>query len=66
MVPELSYDGLEIANGMAVMQAYRDMCVLDDPVALEELRRAMLDYCRLDTLAMVEILMELVEIGECP
>jgi len=33
---------------------------LDDPVALAELRRAMLEYCRLDTLAMVRILEKLV------
>ncbi|MGE4542913.1 MAG: DUF2779 domain-containing protein [Pedobacter sp.] len=65
MVPELSYEGLEIANGMAAMQAYREMCALEDPVALTELRRAMLEYCRLDTLAMVRILGVLVEIGEC-
>ncbi len=66
MVPELSYAGLEIADGMAAMQAYRDMCALDDPVALAELRQAMLEYCRLDTLAMVRILGELAETGECP
>ena len=56
LVPELSYAGLQIADGIAAMQAYHQMCELDDPVALAELRRAMLDYCRLDTLAMVRIL----------
>ncbi len=59
MVPELSYAGLEIADGMAAMQAYHEMCALDDPAMLAELRRAMLEYCRLDTLAMVRILAEL-------
>jgi len=66
MVPELSYAGLTIADGMAAMQAYHDMCQLDDPVKLAELRQAMLDYCRLDTLAMVKILAALEEIGNCP
>lgn len=56
MVPELSYAGLEIADGMAAMQAYHDMCALDDPVELAELRSSMLEYCRLDTWAMVKIL----------
>jgi len=62
MVPDLSYSGLEIADGMAAMRAYHEMCVLDDPVALAELRRSMLRYCRLDTLAMVRILGELEKI----
>jgi len=59
LVPELSYAGLEIAGGMAAMQAYHDMCELNDPVELGRLRRAMLEYCHLDTLAMVRILEEL-------
>jgi hypothetical protein len=56
LVPELSYAGLEISDGMAAMRAYHEMCELDDPVALAELRQAMLTYCELDTLAMVRIL----------
>jgi Domain of unknown function(DUF2779) len=59
MVPELSYTGLEIADGMAAMQAYHDMCALGEGEELERLRRAMLEYCRMDTLAMVRILGEL-------
>ena len=59
LVPALSYAGLEIADGMAAMQAYHEMCGLDDPLALAELRLAMLKYCELDTLAMVRILGEL-------
>jgi len=56
LVPDLSYDGMDVADGMAAMRAYHDMCALDDPVALAELRRGMLAYCGLDTLAMVRIL----------
>jgi len=51
---------------MAAMQAYHEMCGLDDPVALVELRRAMLEYCRLDTLAMVKILGTLQELAANP
>jgi hypothetical protein len=64
MVPELSYAGLVIADGMAAMQAYHDMCALEDPEALARLRQAMLEYCRLDTLAMVRILETLRAIGK--
>ncbi len=56
MVTDLSYDGMEIADGMAAMRAYQAMCSMADPVALAELRRGLLAYCRLDTLAMVRIL----------
>lgn len=66
MVPELSYAGLEVADGMAAMQAYRDMCALESGEELERLRSAMLEYCRLDTLAMVRILEVLAGTGECP
>ncbi|MCK4621399.1 MAG: DUF2779 domain-containing protein [Desulfuromonadales bacterium] len=64
MVPELSYAGLEITDGMAAMQAYHEMCALEPGDELDKLRQAMLEYCRLDTLAMVRILEELREIGE--
>lgn len=59
MVPELSYSGMEVADGMAAMQAYHDMCALGPGAELERLRAAMLEYCQLDTLAMVRILGEL-------
>ncbi len=64
LVPELSYAGLEIADGMAAMQAYHEMCALKSGDELDRLRQAMLEYCRLDTLAMVRILTELGDIGE--
>lgn len=62
MVPDLSYEGLEIADGMAAMQAYCDMCEMSPGEELDRLRASMLDYCRLDTLAMVRILDELQKI----
>jgi hypothetical protein len=65
LVPELSYAGMEIADGRAAMQAYREMCSLEPGEDLERLRIAMLEYCRLDTLAMVRILEVLAETGEC-
>ena len=56
MVPDLSYTGMEIADGMAAMRAYHKMCELAHGDEFDNLRRAMLEYCRLDTLAMVKIL----------
>ena len=59
MVPDLSYAGMAVADGMAAMQAYHDMCAMKPGETLELLRRAMLEYCQLDTLAMVKILEKL-------
>ena len=59
MVPELSYAGMEIADGYAAMQAYHDMCSIAPGAESDQLRKAMLEYCKLDTLAMVKILSEL-------
>ncbi|HPN86733.1 MAG TPA: DUF2779 domain-containing protein [Smithella sp.] len=64
LVAELSYEGLEIADGGAAMDAYHQMyAVKDQPEELEKLRKDLLAYCRLDTLAMVRILDVLGDIG---
>lgn len=63
MVPEMSYLGMEIAGGMEAMQAYHDMCALESGKELERLRQTMLEYCRMDTLAMVRILDVLTRIA---
>jgi len=63
MVPELSYAGLEIADGEAAMQAYHRMGALAPGEELERLRAAMRAYCRMDTWAMVKILAVLEELA---
>ncbi len=62
LVPDLSYDGLNVSDGMMAMRVYHEMCKSDDPEVIAELRRGLLEYCRLDTLAMVKILNKLNEI----
>lgn len=60
-VKGMSYDGMEIADGVAAMEAYPQMCqLLDKPKELAKLRKALLEYCKQDTLAMVRLL-EVVE-----
>lgn len=60
LCPELSYDGLEIANGQAAMDAYNDMCkTKNDPEKLATIRANLLQYCYLDTFGMVRIIEEL-------
>jgi len=63
IVPQLSYDGLEIADGGAAMDAYHQMCTAkDNPEELAQIRENLLAYCKLDTLAMVRILEALDEL----
>jgi hypothetical protein len=63
LVPELSYEGMEIADGLTAAIRFGDMyegAVAGD--AAEIVRGNLIDYCRLDTLAMVEIVGRLREV----
>jgi hypothetical protein len=56
LVPEMSYEGLEVGNGAEASAAWEQMHKLDpgDP-AKQNLRKSLLEYCRQDTLAMVRL-----------
>jgi hypothetical protein len=56
LLPELSYDELEVADGGAASAAWLQMMASDDPGEKVKWRDALLTYCHLDTLAMVRIL----------
>jgi hypothetical protein len=58
LVPDLSYEGLDVADGQMAMLAYDELGRTNDPARADRIRRALLEYCRLDTLAMVKILAE--------
>ena len=54
--PELSYVDLEVQDGTMALDTWGRM--VNDPSFREDIqqtRKNLLDYCRLDTLAMVEI-----------
>ncbi|MDD2320420.1 MAG: DUF2779 domain-containing protein [Geobacteraceae bacterium] len=56
-VPGMSYEGMEIGDGGEAMEAYHEMCALaNKPRKLATLRKALLEYCKQDTLAMVKLL----------
>ncbi len=66
LVPEFrgEYAGLEISNGEEAMLAWGE--IWEETIAEEELprvRKDLLAYCRLDTLAMVKIYEKLVEVA---
>ena len=63
MVPDLSYKGMAIGKGDQASMAWWNMTFGQvDQREKEQLTEALLRYCELDTLAMVEIYRKLVEL----
>ena len=60
LIPDLSYDNLAIADGEMAMLSYASLSKMDEGDEKEKIRRDLLAYCRLDTLAMVKIWERLV------
>ena len=56
LVPDLSYDGLAISNGGNAMITFASMIMgLYSAEEMQQKRVELLEYCRLDTLAMVRL-----------
>lgn len=56
LVPDLTYDSLLIGNGMDASQAFYDLKFEKNTENIVKVREALLEYCKLDTWAMVKIL----------
>jgi len=56
LVPELTYDELEIKEGGLASIAFESLWNETDMMIIAETREQLLEYCKLDTLAMVKIL----------
>lgn len=56
MVPDIGYDHLDIQNGGMAMDSYAAMNQNGNPDAIAKIRHDLLEYCKLDTLAMAKIL----------
>ena len=57
LVPEMTYDGMEVANGQAAGIAWESLVRGSlDASERDRIRKALLDYCGQDTLAMVKLL----------
>jgi hypothetical protein len=61
LVPEMGYDNLAIHDGGIAMNAYFAINQSNDQKEIEGIRSDLLEYCKLDTLAMVKILEKLRE-----
>jgi hypothetical protein len=59
LVPEMTYEGLEISDGAMAPEAYFTMGEISDPAELAKLRKALLEYCGQDTLGLVRLLEKL-------
>ena len=55
LVPELSYSNLKIASGSVAMIAFENLSKETDMFRALETREQLLEYCKMDTLAMVKI-----------
>jgi len=65
LVPELSYAEMEIGDGGTASSEYARVTFGDAPEEeRNRVRSALLDYCRLDTLAMVRIVEKLRQLTE--
>jgi hypothetical protein len=62
LIPELSYDELEINEGGLASTAFESLWDETDLMIIAETKEQLLEYCKLDTLAMVRILEKLENI----
>jgi hypothetical protein len=59
LVPELSYDNLEINEGGLASIAYESLQTETDLMFIAEIKQQLLEYCKMDTLGMVRLLEKL-------
>jgi hypothetical protein len=57
--PEMTYENLEIQEGTMASTFFLKLAQTQDEEERKRLRQALLNYCELDTLAMVNILEKL-------
>ena len=62
LVPELSYDDLEINNGSDASTIFYNLKSEEDELVQKRTRINLLNYCKLDTLAMVKLFEKINEI----
>ena len=64
LVPELSYDNMDISDGAAASSAWLRMIQSKDDEEKLAIRKQLLNYCHLDTLAMVRILEKMKDMAK--
>ncbi len=56
LVPEMNYNELEIQEGGSASIAFESLYYESDLFKTEQTRKNLLEYCKMDTVAMVEVL----------
>ena len=64
VVPELNYNGLAISDGGTAMNVFEQLQYEINQEKIRETRRDLLEYCKMDTLAMVRIFEVLEKLGK--
>jgi hypothetical protein len=65
LIPTLTYDGMAVADGQQAGVAWESLVRGGlNQIEREKLRKALLDYCSLDTLAMVKLLEKLRHVSK--
>ena len=59
LVPALNYTGLVISDGNEAMSVFSTLHLIKDKAKIEQISSDLLEYCKLDTLGMVEIIVKL-------
>ncbi len=62
LIPGQCYDGMTICNGGEAMNAYASLHLVKDEAEVARIRKALLEYCKLDTMAMVMLLNKLRDV----
>ena len=62
LVPGLSYDDMDICEGRMASESYLKMCQSADSAENQQICKALIEYCALDTLGMVRIVEELKKV----
>ncbi|MFQ5729884.1 MAG: DUF2779 domain-containing protein [Waddliaceae bacterium] len=56
LVPEMGYEGMAISDGGQASNTYATLHLVQDEKERQAIRKDLLEYCKLDTLAMVRII----------
>lgn len=59
LAPDLSYSGLDIADGNMAMLAFESLLYETNPTKIRKIRNDLLKYCKLDSFGMIRIWQEL-------
>ena len=61
IAPEFGYDGMEVSDGRMASNLYSRLHLNEDKEEVQKIKEGLLQYCELDTFAMVKLLEKLIK-----